>query len=701
MSPGRECGSSERCAAGVARRTVRTMLAHRRFALAAALACALALGAAWAPGAGADALPGDLDTSFGRGGGTVTTDFNGRDDPGFTDAALGLAIQGPRIVAAGRSGHHGGDFALAIYNRRGFLRHDKVETDFGGYDVAAAVAIGRRGGIFAAGSAGAAKALDRRFAIASYYPTGDRRAVFGGDGRVTTAFSSNAGARAIAIDREGRIVAAGFVGISILGGDVDMALARYLPDGRLDRRFDHDGKVVTGFGHVDAANAVAIQDDGRIVVAGRTGDDVALARYLPDGRLDTSFGGDGKVSTDFSGTRDAANAIALDDQGRIVVAGHAGEDVALARYLPSGRLDPGFGGGDGTTTYGILPGSNSANAIALQADGRIVVAGGTGRYDGADPIDSQGDAFLLRFTPTGFVDVGFHNPHLTALGGKESAEGVAIQDDGRIVVAGSTSINDGRFLLARYHAEPSDEAPTAPTSDAEPPDTAGDPQPPGTSTTGSSGAPAAPAVPPASDAPSTTALADPRGRRGDDPRPAGGAASPPRADQAELPSRRGSSPCAGRLTAQDRAHAAPPRPPAPGHARRAPILDPRRHDANGDVGPFPAQGSARPRQAQGPPGEGDRPGSRRSRAPHADRQADAPATRTTKGAMMSTHTIDPKTTATDGLREQLLAGLPVAERRLELAGISTAVLAGGDGPPIVLLHGPGEFAAKWLRVICR
>ncbi len=229
------------------------------------------------------------------------------------------------------------------------------------------------------------------------------------------------------------------------------------------------------------------------------------------------------------------------------MAGHAGDDVALARYLPSGRLDPGFGGGDGTTTYGILPGSNSANAIALQADGRIVVAGGTGRYDGADPIDSQGDAFLLRFTPTGFVDVGFHNPHLTALGGKESAEGVAIQDDGRIVVAGSTSINDGRFLLARYHAEPSDEAPAAPTSDAEPPDTAGDPQPPGTSTTSSSGAPAAPAVPPASDAPSTTA---PPTRAGD--------AVTIRGRRAGLRHRRvlirlscpagaGSSPCAGRL----------------------------------------------------------------------------------------------------------------------------------------------------------
>jgi uncharacterized delta-60 repeat protein len=219
----------------------------------------------------AAAAGGELDTSFDDDG-MVTTDFGGLDE------ALGVAIQADgKIVAAGR-GTAVGDFALARYNRDGSL-----DTSFDG------------------------------------------------DGKVTTDFGSPFDvALGVAIQPDGRIVAAGTA-----AGD-DFALARYNRDGTLDTSFDGDGKVTTDFGAMDAAlGAPAIQPDGKIVAAGYTtaGGDFALARYNRDGSLDTSFDGDGKVTTDFGSPFDVAAGVAMQPNGRIVAAGGDGGDFALARYL--------------------------------------------------------------------------------------------------------------------------------------------------------------------------------------------------------------------------------------------------------------------------------------------------------------------------------------------------------------------------------
>lgn len=231
---------------------------------------------------------------------------------------------------------------------------------------------------------------------------------------------------------------------------------------KLDKKFGDRGKVLTPFGDFAAATAVARQTDGKLVVAGYTGTngmsgfdyDFAVARYNPDGSLDTTFDGDGKLTTDFGTNADLANAVAIQpSDGKIVVAGLSNLVVALARYNPDGSLDSGFGTGGKVT---LLVDSNCrANAVAIQPlDGKIVVAG--------NAFTGTGNNFLVaRFETDGDPDATFGSSgavslHLTALP-VEFGNALALEDDGQIVVAGQAysnlngALND--FLVARYDAD--------------------------------------------------------------------------------------------------------------------------------------------------------------------------------------------------------------------------------------------------------
>jgi uncharacterized delta-60 repeat protein len=207
---------------------------------------------------------------------------------------------------------------------------------------------------------------------------GDPDRSFGMDGKVTTDFAGSGLARALVV-QDRKLVAAG-VAFSSETGD-DFGLARFNANGGLDRRFGTGGKVTTDItpsGSPDEANALIQQADGKLVAAGvaptQTGSSFALARYNPDGTLDASFGTGGTVTTDFNG---GANALVVQVDGRLVAAGQAGEDFGLARYHPNGTLDSTFGTG-GTVTTEFAGSSDAAFALAVQADGKLVAAGGTG-----------------------------------------------------------------------------------------------------------------------------------------------------------------------------------------------------------------------------------------------------------------------------------------------------------------------------------
>jgi uncharacterized delta-60 repeat protein len=279
---------------------------------------------------------------------------------------------------------------------------------------------------------------------------GDLDPHFGTGGIVITDVSpsNNDNALAAVLQPDGKIVAAG---TSFNGGD--FAVVRYNPNGTLDTGFGTGGKVSTPVGSgSDFGNAVALQPDGKIVVAGQamgsTNLDVAVVRYLPNGLLDSGFGSGGQVITPIGTSDDVANSVAIQPDGKIVVAGTASgaiptDDVAVVRYTTTGALDGTFGSG-GKVVTSISPGADGASALALQPDGKIVVAGIT---DAA----SAADFALVRYTAAGALDGSFGSGGkvTTSLsGGTDDALGLALQPDGKIVAGG---LANSDFGLARYN----------------------------------------------------------------------------------------------------------------------------------------------------------------------------------------------------------------------------------------------------------
>ncbi|MGH2963926.1 MAG: hypothetical protein ACRDMH_00885 [Solirubrobacterales bacterium] len=410
----------------------------------------LLLAALLVPGLAQAAKPGALDRSFG-GDGKVTTNF------GHYNTALAAAIdRHGRIVAVGS------DFDLARYRRNGEL--DRTFSDdgkvTGGYDDALAVAIDSQGRLVVAGSSEECNfsSTYSSFVLARYRPNGSPDPSFD---PATTYFTGYpcASANSVAIDSHGRIVVAGGVGGRVEPDCCDFALARYKPNGSLDPSFGGDGQVTTDFhGGGDQANGVAIDSHGRIVAAGGAGGSTptnggeALARYRPNGTLDPTFGGDGKVTT-ASGRRSIAQSVTIDPQARIVVAGLANwrgngqGDFGLARYQSNGTLDPTFGDeGIVTTTFG-RDHFDAAASVAIDSRGRLVAAGETRRHHPA----SDDNFAVSRYRPGGSLDRSFsgNGKVKTTFGGDDVAEAVALDSKDRIVAVGGGG-RKGDFALARY-----------------------------------------------------------------------------------------------------------------------------------------------------------------------------------------------------------------------------------------------------------
>ena len=247
----------------------------------------------------------------------------------------------------------------------------------------------------------------------------------------------------VVVQPDGKIVVVGT-------SNDDILVVRYLPDGRLDTSFSGDGVVTTDVNGVDVGTGVALQPDGKIVVAGSAGDVAAFAvlRYTPSGALDTSFDTDGIQTETFGTDASAAFDVAVTSAGIVVVGGTGAEDAtdfALARYTSAGALDPTFSADGKVTTPFNLNQPNVALALAVQPDGKLVVAGGTGV--GADPSDFA----VARYTTAGDLDNTFGGVGIvsTKLGaGSDAAVAVALTADGKIVAGGSSGSGDS--ALVRY-----------------------------------------------------------------------------------------------------------------------------------------------------------------------------------------------------------------------------------------------------------
>jgi uncharacterized delta-60 repeat protein len=275
---------------------------------------------------------------------------------------------------------------------------------------------------------------------------GELDSTFDGDGRVTLDLgAADESAVDVAVQPDGKIVVLGTTGMSAV-------LARYTSTGALDTTFDGDGFLVFSSLH---PSALALQPDGKIVVAGTANADFAnadfaLARFNDDGTPDASFDGDGLASADFvNHSNDIGRGVALQPDGKIVVAGssdanHELGTVTVARFKDDGTLDDSFYN-QGFRGWCCM--SSYATAVAIQTNGKIVVAGSTGVFSHTPRF------FVARLKPDGTRDSSFSSDGQlqTRFGAEAQGLDVAVQADGRVVVAGSVgAFRHSDFALARY-----------------------------------------------------------------------------------------------------------------------------------------------------------------------------------------------------------------------------------------------------------
>ena len=422
---------------------------------------------------------GALDTTFGG-------DADGDDTPdGYivspvgsgTDNSTGMLMQSDGKILMGGYGWNGSDldFAVARFTAAGAL-----DTGFGGdadgdgtkdgytftpigsgEDWANALALASGGNIVLGGFSH--NGTENDFALVRYTGAGVLDTTFGAGGKVTTAAGSRTSyGAAVALQSDGKLVMVGD-GYTGAASQYDFLLARFNADGTLDTGFGNDGVVTTDFnsGSSDYGAMVAVQSDGKILAAGRSNKgaakDFGLARYNADGSLDTDFGTGGKVTTDFASGEDRPYAMTVQSDGKIVVVGYANNgsdnDFAIARYTNAGALDTSFDS-DGKVVTALGAGNDRARAVAVQSDGKIVVGGGIG-----------GDFAVARYNAGGSLDTGFggdadndNTPDgyvtTTMSTSDDTALAVAFQPDGMIVAAGAAIVGgDYDFAVARYSVD--------------------------------------------------------------------------------------------------------------------------------------------------------------------------------------------------------------------------------------------------------
>jgi uncharacterized delta-60 repeat protein len=373
------------------------------------------------------ANPGDLDPSFGNGG-VVTTTIGSH----TYGRAMALQSDG-KIIMAGHTENSG--ITLARYNFTGSL-----DSTFGNSGIVTAsinsdaqdAVIQSNGKIVVVGYN----------VLARYNSNGSLDSDFGGSGIIT----NNIAGMGIALQSDHKIVVAGY-------NQNVIALTRYHSNGSLDSDFGHSGVVTTSIGNGALSRAVVIQPDGKIVAAGSSSGPgaFALARYTITGTLDSTFGNGGVVTTPFSGTVYGEDVVIQSD-GKIIIIGYSPNSnnllhFTLARYNITGIPDGAFGNsGVVTTPIGI---SSYGEAVVLRSDGKIIIGGAS--YNGI-----QNTFALARYHPNGSLDSSFGSSGVvtTPIGATGESLDMVIQPDRQIVVAGQSRHNGQTgFALARYYDE--------------------------------------------------------------------------------------------------------------------------------------------------------------------------------------------------------------------------------------------------------
>ncbi len=384
--------------------------------------------------------PADLDTEFADNG-VMTLDF------GLEEQASVLLIEedlnGLRFVVAGRQcklGDFGDcDFLVARIQHdfqmdQSFASDGWTTASMGMSSYVSAAAFTPSGEVLVVGDRKEDELIgvDHDFALAQFNETGELDTSFHSDGKVMTGFGDYETPWDVAIQPDGKIITIGRQYQTPTFGDTDydFAIARYHADGSLDKSFDDNGKLVKGFGKDDHAYAVALQVDGKIVVAGQTGRNFIVVRFNQDGRLDKGFGDDGKVVAQWGSGEiyEEANDIVITANGQILVSGVAtiggNNDFLVARLNADGSFDSSFGSG-GWIAADFDGRNDRADTLMIDDEGRILLTG-----------CSQQKFAVARFFQNGMPDKSFGDGG-QALNEDQDCGAAALGPGGRIFVAHS------------------------------------------------------------------------------------------------------------------------------------------------------------------------------------------------------------------------------------------------------------------------
>lgn len=409
--------------------------------------------------------PSGFDRTFGTGGQLVT--------PIGTKAVVqAIAVQPDgKIVAVGQNvppdKFTSTDFILARYETNGSLDTSFgtggiVITDVvGDYEYAADVLVQKSDGkIIVAGYIRPVAGSVAGFVIVRYNPDGTRDNTFGFNGRalINTGGTPVAMAYGAAFQADGKILIAG---MTKSGEDTSFVLGRLLPNGAVDNAFGQIGRVIDSVNFNSEGLSVAVQPDGKIVVGGFACPDVdvdpkqsVVVRYIANGQRDVSFGEIGVVSVPLSTLSNAVKDIIVQPDGKIVGAGFATPsggngktDFAAFRLLPTGAPDPDFGsGGKVVLQMGDL--NDTAEGIALQPDGKIVLTGTS--FSSQNPL---GEMAIARLRSNGTPDPTFDTDGklvIPAANAESNLADLVIQPNGRIVGGGAFADDDANgFSLIR------------------------------------------------------------------------------------------------------------------------------------------------------------------------------------------------------------------------------------------------------------
>ena len=396
-------------------------------------------------GAAALAAPGDQDSTF-DGDGVRTIDY------GSVDIGNDVLVQPDgKIVTAGH-GNLNLDFMVSRLNPDGspdasFGAGGNGGVNFGGFESGHAAALQADGKVVVVGSTTFGGNSD--FAVTRFNANGSLDTSFFDDGTKSVDFAGNDAARDVLVQPNGRIVVVG------TGGTLaDVFVTRLNPNGSNDLSFNGVGVAGFDIGGTDVGWAAALQADGKIVIATSStvagNNSIAVMRLNTDGTRDTSFDGDGLRTIDYGGSPASSlfvRDLLVQPDGKYVLAGSGSNNIVATRLNTDGSLDQSFSA-DGIVGLDIGGGNDFGNAAALQANGKILVAG----HDA-----NQLDAAVVRLQPGGELDTTFSGDGKQTLnvGTSTGAGGVAIQANGRIVLAGVAEQGPitGDVLVGRLEGE--------------------------------------------------------------------------------------------------------------------------------------------------------------------------------------------------------------------------------------------------------